>query len=139
MNYTTDRSFIDTNILVYLSSNEETKKGTVTNLVYGLENAVISTQVLGEFSNVIIRSKILPADKLTEYIQMFSESFEVYRIKAETIINAVKIKEKYRFSFWDSMIISAALETDCKILYSEDMQHLQKIENKLTIFNPFNE
>ena len=133
----TDKTFIDTNILVYLSSKDEIKRDKAIEFVYKLSNAVISTQVLGEFSNVAIRKKILASDKLIEYIKQFSDSFEVTVITEKTIISAIKIKTKYKFSLWDSMIIASALENDCKILYSEDMHHSQIIENKLTIINPF--
>ncbi len=132
-----DRTFIDTNILVYLSSKNEIKKNIATKFLYKLSNAVISTQVLGEFSNVAIRKKILTSDKLIEYLKHFERSFDVTVITEKTIISAIKIKEKYKFSFWDSMIISAALQANCNILYSEDMHHNQIIEQKLTIVNPF--
>jgi len=132
-----DRAFIDTNILVYLSVNNDAKTETTTKLIYNLPNAVISTQVLGEFSNVAYRNKALSSEKLVEYIDIFTSSFELFKISASTIIYAIKIKEKYSFSFWDSLIIASAIETDCSILYSEDMQHLQRIDDKLTIINPF--
>ena len=54
-----------------------------------------------------------------------------------TIIKACEIAERYRFSFYDSMIITAALESNCEILYSEDMQHNQTIDDTLKIINPF--
>jgi predicted nucleic acid-binding protein len=54
-----------------------------------------------------------------------------------TIIQACKVAERYGFSFYDSLIISAALECDCSILYSEDLNHSQIIEQKLKIVNPF--
>ena len=44
---------------------------------------------------------------------------------------------KYGFSFWDSMIVAAALDNHCSILYSEDLHHEQIIEGKLQIVNPF--
>jgi predicted nucleic acid-binding protein len=47
------------------------------------------------------------------------------------------IAEKYRYSFYDSLIISAALSSGCKILFSEDLHHGQLIEGKLKIVNPF--
>ncbi len=47
------------------------------------------------------------------------------------------IKKRYRFSYWDSLIIASALENNCSILYSEDMQHSQVIEDNLKIINPF--
>jgi predicted nucleic acid-binding protein len=49
---------------------------------------------------------------------------------------AYKIRDKYDFSYWDSLIVASALERGCETLYSEDMQHNQVIENKLTIKNP---
>ncbi len=49
----------------------------------------------------------------------------------------LKIAEKYGFSFWDSMIVAAALNNHCSLLYSEDLQHSQTIEGRLKIVNPF--
>ncbi len=43
---------------------------------------------------------------------------------------------RYGYSYWDSLIIATALQNDCSILYSEDMQHNQLIEGKLRIINP---
>ena len=51
---------------------------------------------------------------------------------------ALEIQSRWRFSFYDSLIISAALSADCETLYSEDLQHQQRIES-LTIMNPFDE
>ncbi|SDN51183.1 PIN domain-containing protein [Desulfonauticus submarinus] len=48
-----------------------------------------------------------------------------------------EIKEKYKFSYWDSLIVASALENNCSILYTEDMQDGQIIEKKLEIVNPF--
>lgn len=133
----TDKIFIDTNILVYLSSTEESKKEIAKKLIYSHQNASISTQVLSEFSNVIYRKKIFSADKLLEFMEIFSKIFKIEIITPITVINAIKIKEKHQFSLWDSMIISTALETNCNILITEDMQHNQIIENQLKIINPF--
>ncbi|MCD4695048.1 MAG: hypothetical protein K8S16_02310 [Bacteroidales bacterium] len=55
----------------------------------------------------------------------------------ETIRSACKIANKYQYSFYDSLIISAVLEADCTILYSEDLHHNQLIEKKFRIINPF--
>lgn len=50
--------------------------------------------------------------------------------------NAWLIQERHRFSWWDSLILSAAQIQDCTIVLSEDMQHEQQIGN-MTIINPF--
>jgi len=137
MNFMTDKIFIDTNILVYLSSSDENKKEITTNLIYSQQKASISTQVLSEFSNVIYKKKIFSSEKLTEFIEMFTKIFKVEIITPIIILKALKLKEKYQFSFWDSMIIATALETDCNIVISEDLQNNQMIENKLKIINPY--
>jgi predicted nucleic acid-binding protein len=55
----------------------------------------------------------------------------------ETTAIALMVHFKYKFSYYDSLIISSALENGCSILYSEDLHHNQKIEKTLTIINPF--
>ena len=62
---------------------------------------------------------------------------ELYTNTANTIHLACQIAQRYHFSFYDSLIIAAALEANCSILYSEDMHHEQVIEKRLTIRNPF--
>jgi len=52
---------------------------------------------------------------------------------------AWQIKLRYQFPYWDSLIVGAALEADCAVLYSEDLQHQQVIEHTLHIMNPFKE
>jgi predicted nucleic acid-binding protein len=44
---------------------------------------------------------------------------------------------RYQFSYWDSLIVASALESGCGVLYSEDLQSQQRIENQLEILNPF--
>ena len=66
-------------------------------------------------------------------------NFEIITVQIETIELALKIAEKYRYSYYDSVIIAAALESSCTLLYSEDMQHLQVIEEQLQIINPFSQ
>lgn len=55
-----------------------------------------------------------------------------------TYLIAFDVSINYGFSFWDSLIIASALENGCDVLYTEDMQHNQLIENKLRALNPFN-
>lgn len=50
--------------------------------------------------------------------------------------SASRLRRAHGFSYWDSLIVSAALESGCRILYSEDMQHGQVVEQRLRIVNP---
>ncbi|MCB0613137.1 MAG: PIN domain-containing protein [Lewinellaceae bacterium] len=64
-------------------------------------------------------------------------NFEVYANTARSIKHACFIADRYGFSFYDSLIIAASLESGCTVLYSEDLHDGQAIENTLTIKNPF--
>ncbi len=55
----------------------------------------------------------------------------------DTVKKYLSLKKKYLYSYWDSLILASSLESKCNIVYSEDMQHRQVIEQTLTIMNPF--
>jgi predicted nucleic acid-binding protein len=64
-------------------------------------------------------------------------TFPVQAIDTLQVLQALEINAKYNYSYWDSLIIATALLSDCSIIYSEDMQHNQLVENKVRILNPF--
>jgi predicted nucleic acid-binding protein len=61
---------------------------------------------------------------------------DVTPLDIQTYKEAYKIRDRYNVSYWDSLIVASALDNECEILYSEDMQHNLKIEDKLLIRNP---
>lgn len=129
--------FIDTNILVYSYSNSETKKQTVARKLITDNNSFISTQVIQEFTNTITRKfKFTYQDAENAIIECCQNNNLCINTEI-TIIHACKIAHQYRFSFYDCLIIAAAIQCNCAILDSEDMKHNQSIENKLKIINPF--
>jgi len=134
-----DRVFLDTNILVYLYSKDEPdKKNIVSELVLNPYNEyLISTQVTGEFIAVLRKKFRYAIEVIRVAVNDFRENFGISVIKPDTIENALTVTEKYGFPWWDSMIVSSALENDCRFLYSEDFQHGHIIEKCLTIVNPF--
>ena len=133
-----NKIFIDSNVIIYAYSNSEKVKQQTARKIINEHYTVISTQVLQEISN-ILRSKykldyFLIKETLQECIH---SNKEIYTNKPQTVFYACDIAKRYQFSFYDSLIISAALESGCKILYSEDLQHNQIIDGKLKIINPF--
>ena len=64
-------------------------------------------------------------------------SYQVGIVDQEIILKAISIAGKYRYSYWDGLILASALVSNCKYIYTEDMQHNQFIENRLQIVNPF--
>jgi predicted nucleic acid-binding protein len=102
-------------------------------------NCVASTQVIGEISNVLTKKYPALEKEIELFLQDISEFYEIITISKNLLFKALKLHFKYKFSSFDSLIIASALEADCNILYSEDMQHGQVIENTLKIVNPFGE
>ena len=132
-----NKAFLDTNILVYLYSKTEPRKKQIALRLLGSENVIISTQVIGEFTWVMYRKFRVEREKLKIIGNRLLEKFEVVPINPKTIRKALDIFEAYKLSYWDSLIIASALEANCSILYTEDMQDGQVIESKLKIVNPF--
>ena len=137
MKPTNDKCFIDTNILVYCFTEDEPDKKEKALMVASKQSTFISTQVLNELANTLKRRYTYSWMDIQKTINEVSDDFNVFINKPATVKQACFIADKYKFSFYDSLIIAAAIECNCKILYSEDMQHNQVIENSLTIINPF--
>ena len=128
--------FMDGNILLY-SIGEDVHKQTVAEKLIRNPNAVISVQVLNEFCNVIFRKKIMSADELSSSIEFFKKYLLILDLDSQLAIHALNIKNRYHYSYWDSLIIATSLKAKASVLYSEDMHHGQMIDNQLTIINPF--
>ena len=132
-----DKVFIDTNVLIYgYSEDEPDKRQRAIDCVRSGE-AWISTQVLNETINVLKRKFSLSYSQIREAVQELSEGFPIVLVSVNTIEMALNLAERYQYSYFDSLILASALEAGCQILYSEDLQDGQRIENQLTIINPF--
>ena len=138
MKQTTDKAFFDSNIIIYCYTGTElVKQTTAFRIIDDCENTYISTQVLQEFCNVVHKKFSSREVDVEQAISEVEILFIVHENSVATIRKANDIKSKYGFSFYDSLIIAAALECGCNTLYSEDLHHKQLIENTLTIVNPF--
>jgi len=134
---------MDSNILIYtFDSHAPRKQKKARELVataLKTQKGIISFQVIQEFLNVATRKFETPLTETEaeKYInQVLTPLCEIFS-NMELYIKAVKIMERWQYSFYDSLIIAAALQAECKILYTEDLQHGQLIESTLTIKNPF--
>ena len=138
---TSDRFFIDSNILIYAYNRAEPQKQSVaTNLVAGFlqnENAVVSGQVLGEFFSVVTRRipSPLSVEEATAVIDLIS-SLPVLDIDSAMVRRAIATHRRYGTSYWDSLIIAAAERAGCTKILSEDMNHGQSYHG-IVVVNPF--
>jgi predicted nucleic acid-binding protein len=127
-------AFFDTNILLHLLSSEPAKADQAEALIAG--GGVISVQVLNEFVSVATRKLAMRLLEIREILSTVRALCSVAPLSVETHDLGLDLAERYGFSIYDSMIIAAALQAKCRTLYSEDMQHGQRIGG-VTIRNPF--
>ena len=137
-----DKYFIDTNILVYSFDFESFEKKKIGDDI--IKSAItenkgcISYQVIQEFLNVSTKKFEVPLSlsDCKKYLDnVLAPLCEIFT-SVELYHRALDVMERWQYSFYDSLIIAAALQSDSKILYSEDLQHNQKIQS-IKIVNPF--
>jgi predicted nucleic acid-binding protein len=128
------KAFFDTNVLLYLLSADSVKADRAEALLTC--GGVISVQVLNEFTSVALRKLKLSCAEIRDILWVARSTCQVDAITLATHDQALELAERYSFSWYDSLIVSAALIANCRVLYSEDMQHGQIIDS-LVITNPF--
>lgn len=145
------RIFLDTNILIYLLEGKHAAAGetlsalelqanqkadiALTLLEYN--DVVIGVQVLNEICSVVLRRKFDWSK-----CRMLLDTLEALCVAVIPLTlgihkKGLALRERYQLQLYDAMLLAAALEADADTFYSEDMQHGQLIENRLTIKNPF--
>jgi len=133
-----DKAFLDSNIILYSYSETEYDKNNIANeLIFSIENSLISTQVINEVTNILYKKFKIDTANIKNVILEIDSCIDIVSFSLDTQIKAVEIKDKYKLQYYDSLIIATALENGCTTLYTEDMQHNQIIENQLRIVNPF--
>ncbi|MBI5750339.1 MAG: PIN domain-containing protein [Nitrospinae bacterium] len=128
--------FIDSNILIYSYSSTEIGKKDKVLLILENEEIAISTQVINEFIWIMSRKFNVDMESLKVINNNLFEIFNVGMVSKATIDKAIDIAKSYKYAYWDSLMLSSALESRCIAIYSEDMQHGQNIEG-VRIINPF--
>ncbi len=96
----------------------------------------VSIQVMSELYAALSKNGV-GHEEITTYLYEIEEKMNIQPIDFGTVKQGLFLKKKYSFSYWDSLILASSLESTCTVVYSEDMQHGQVIEQKLTILNPF--
>lgn len=136
-----DRCFFDTNILIYAKFPQDERKQTIAQklinrcVMNGI--ACISAQVMSEFINCGMKKAKQTVGQLSNLIEAFPSMFKITSITPQLIKSAMRISARYGFSFYDSLIVGAALDARCSTLYTEDLSGGQVIDGALTVVNPF--
>ena len=128
-------SFIDSNVLVYLASQDLAKADRAERAI--ASGGTISVQVLNEVANVARRKMKMSWTELDAFLHEVRVILNIVPLTVETHDKGLELAERYGLSTYDSMIVASARLAGCETLWSEDMQHGLMIEYILTIRNPF--
>jgi predicted nucleic acid-binding protein len=137
-----DRFFLDTNIFAYTfdvkAAAKARKAAQLIRRAADTGEGIISYQVVQEFFNIAFRRFAEPMSvaEAEQYLITVLRPLLAVHSSPAIYFRALRISEKYKMSWYDSLIVAAALEGQCERLYSEDFQHGMKIED-LRIENPF--
>lgn len=129
--------FADTNIVVYAYGVDPVKIAPAKAIVSAAP--VISTQVINEFHNVARRKLGLDMPTRHRVATDLLQSCRVIAVDQAIVAAAMQIEARYQVSYWDALILAAALAAGCDTLFSEDMQDGQLFEGRLAVRNPFAE
>jgi predicted nucleic acid-binding protein len=139
----TDKCFLDTNLFIYAidtSPDLKEKREIARHLIIEYiknETGVISIQVLQEFYQVSTHKIQVPlsSQEALEYLH-YMAVLDTVHPQFDMIVAAIRLHERLRISFWDALILQAALAAGCTRLLSEDLQHGLEIDH-LIVENPF--
>ena len=138
--------FFDTNIVVYTQDSASPLKRARAFAV--IEEAmkadcfVISTQVMQEFYNVVLRKRWMTPAHAAQMLARLAEH-TVEPATADSVLRGVALQQSHRLSIWDALIVQAALDARCAVLYSEDLQEGRRFEPsggagpELLVVDPF--
>lgn len=129
------RAFLDTSVLLYVLKEGDKKSDMAAALL--AKGGILSVQVLNEFANLARRKLGMKWEQIEEAlagIRVLCAPAAALTIDTHSV--ALRIVKRYGFHFYDSLILASALETKCSLLYSENLQHGQKIDS-VAVRNPF--
>jgi len=126
--------FFDTNVLLYLLSKDAAKADLAEALL--ATGGIISVQVLNEFASVATRKLAMTIPEIREILSTIRAVCVVRSLDIETHELGLEMAERYGFSIYDGLIVAAAVRAGSAILYTEDLQQGQVID-QVTIQNPF--
>jgi predicted nucleic acid-binding protein len=126
--------FFDTNVLLYLLSKDAAKADLAEALL--ATGGIVSVQVLNEFASVATRKLAMTIPEIREILSTIRAVCVVRSLDIETHELGLEMAERYGFSIYDGLIVAAAVRAGSAILYTEDLQQGQVID-QVTIQNPF--
>jgi predicted nucleic acid-binding protein len=130
-----DKAFIDTNVFIYIQRTDVPNKTKISEKTIDSFECIASTQVLNEICNILTRKYPSPKEKVKHVLHSIQENCTMITVTNDYPDKALDYHFKYAISYYDALMVVAALEANCKYLISEDMQDGLIIDNKLQVVN----
>lgn len=132
-------NFLDTNVLAYTDDRRAPEKQQkALDLVERVRRAgtgVVSTQILQEYFVTATRKLGVPSETARRKVEIFSRMGLILIGRAD-ILAAIDLHTSHQLSFWDALLVRAAIKSGCSVLFTEDLQHGQRF-GELEVVNPF--
>ena len=136
----TYKAFFDTNILAYEFELKDPKKRAIARQLLAewrpSGRMMISVQVLQELYVVLTRKMGIAEEDAESIVQRYAKLPTIVITDPPLVLRGIEISRKYKISFWDALIVSAAKKGGCRVLFTEDLSHGMKLAG-VEIINPF--
>lgn len=134
-NYTTVPAFADTNVVVYAFSKDDAKIAVAEGIIE--KQPIISVQVVSEFLNVCRIKLGMDMPTRHKLARELIAGCSVVALEPRVVEKAMEVETQAQISYWDALIVAAALLSGCDTLYTEDLEHGRTFDGQLTVVNPF--
>jgi len=133
------KAFVDSNVLLYAAVQDtgEPRCAAALSFIQSCSDSLtISVQVVNEFCSVLLRKGVADA-RIQRLLEGILTDVHCADLTTDTVLLCWRLRGRYAYSYYDSLILASAVENGCTKLYSEDFQHGQVIQRSLRIINPF--
>lgn len=130
--------FVDSNVWLYafIESDDPAKTAVAQGLLQSV-TPVVSTQVINEVCVNMLRRTAFTEDQVRDLVRSFYQKYRVVDLAEGDLLRASELRERYSLSFWDGLILAAAMAAGVSVVLTEDMQDGLTVEGTLRIENPF--
>ena len=134
-NCTTVPAFADTNVVVYAFAKDDAKIAVAEGILE--KQPTISVQVISEFLNVSRVKLGMDIPTRHKLARELIAGCNVVALEARVVEKAMEVEAQGQISYWDALIVAAALLSGCDTLYTEDLEHGRTFDGQLAVVNPF--
>jgi len=128
-------AFADTNVVIYAFAKDDAKIAIAEGILE--RQPTISVQVISEFLSVCRVKLGMDVPTRHKLAGELIAGCNVVALDPRVVEKAMEVEAQGQISYWDALIVAAALLSGCDTLYTEDLEHGRRFDGQLTVVNPF--